>query len=277
MIGTAHPPGLDPRQARPQPLAAWPAAARAAIRGVMSDIDDTLTREGAIEPAALQALRALDAAGIPVVAITGRPAGWSEPFAMAWPVKAIVAENGAVALMRRDAKLHIEYAQDEATRAHNARRLQDVLVRIEAEVLGAHRAQDSAGRLTDIAIDHSEFTSLPQPAIDQAVAMMRAAGMTATVSSIHINGWFGSHDKFSGAVWMAQRLFGVDLTAELDRWVYVGDSTNDQAMFGRFPHSVGVANLLRFERELQTWPRYLAAGERGAGFAEVARAVLAAR
>jgi hypothetical protein len=40
---------------------------------------------------------------------------------------------------------------------------------------------------------------------------------------------------------------------------------------------VGVANLLRFERELHTWPAYLTQAERGQGFAEVARAVLAAR
>jgi hypothetical protein len=48
-------------------------------------------------------------------------------------------------------------------------------------------------------------------------------------------------------------------------------------MFARFPLSVGVANLMRFAAQLHTWPAYLADGERGAGFAQVARAVLAAR
>jgi hypothetical protein len=196
---------------------------------------------------------------------------------MDWPVRAIVAENGAVALMRRGASLHIEFAQDEGTRARNAAQLRQVAERIVATVPGATLAQDSAGRLTDIAVDHSEFTHLPEPAIAQAVALMREAGMTATVSSIHINGWFGTHNKFSGALWMARRLFDTDLLAELQCWAYVGDSTNDQDMFGRFPHSVGVANLMRFERELHTWPRYLAQAERGLGFAEVARAVLSAR
>ncbi len=265
-------PGLQPK-----PLAAWPTAARAGIRGLMTDIDDTLTRDGAIEPAALQALHDLAAAGVPVVAITGRPAGWSEPFAMAWPVDAIVAENGAVALMRQSGALHIEYAQDEPTRRRNAEHLRQVAARIVRDLPGAQLAQDSAGRLTDIAIDHSEFTQLPEATIADVVALMRSAGMTATVSSIHVNGWFGQHSKWTGAQWMAQRLFHTKLQAELDRWVYVGDSTNDQDMFGRFPHSVGVANLLRFERELHTWPAYLTVAERGQGFAEVARAVLAAR
>jgi HAD superfamily hydrolase (TIGR01484 family) len=68
--------------------------------GVFTDIDDTLTTDGAITPDALQALTDLKAAGLSVVAITGRPVGWSEPFAAQWPVDAIVAENGAVALRR---------------------------------------------------------------------------------------------------------------------------------------------------------------------------------
>jgi hypothetical protein len=192
-------------------------------------------------------------------------------------VRAIVAENGAVALMRQGGTLHIEFAQDEATRARHAHQLRQVAARILREVPGAQLAQDSAGRLTDIAVDHSEFTQLPESAQAQVVALMHSAGMTATVSSIHINGWFGTHSKFSGAQWMSERLFNTPLQPAVQRWVYVGDSTNDQDMFGRFPHSVGVANLLRFERELHTWPAYLTQAERGQGFAEVARAVLAAR
>ena len=262
---------------QPQPLAALQSGRLRSVVGVMTDIDDTLTRDGAIEPAALAALHALAAAGVPVVAITGRPLGWSEPFAAAWPVRAIVAENGAAALLCESGAVRIEYAQDEATRAANTLRLRAVAAQVLREVPGAVLAQDSAGRVTDIAIDHSEFVQLPQPQIDHAVALMRAAGMNATVSSIHINGWFGTHNKWSAAVWMVQRLFGRDLQTEIDRWVYVGDSTNDQLMFEHFPLSVGVANLLRFAGALAVWPSFITDGERGDGFAEVARAVLAAR
>ena len=122
--------------------------------------------------------------------------------------------------------------------------------------------------------DHSEFTHLPQQDIDEAVRIMRAAGMNATVSSIHINGWFGAHNKLEGARWIVRELWGRDLDAEMDRWVYVGDSTNDQLMFQHFAHSVGVANVARFVPQLQHLPRYITQGERGAGFAEVARAIL---
>ncbi|WP_322993552.1 HAD-IIB family hydrolase [Limnohabitans sp.] len=243
--------------------------------GVFTDIDDTLTTDGAITPDALQALADLKAAGLCVVPITGRPVGWSEPFAAQWPVDAIVAENGAVALVNTDGQpLHKLYQQDAATRAANFERMQQVLTRIEQTIPGAKRSQDSAGRETDIAIDHSEFTHLPQTAIDAVVSTVQAAGMTATVSSIHINAWFGEHSKLSGARWIVQKLWGRDLQSEMDRWVYVGDSTNDQVMFEHFAQSVGVANIRRFESQLTHPPRFITPSERGAGFAEVTQHLL---
>jgi HAD superfamily hydrolase (TIGR01484 family) len=260
-----------------QPLPALPGEALRAVVGILTDIDDTLTRDGTLDPPAAAALQALHAAGLPVIAITGRPQGWSEPFALGWPVAAIVAENGAVALIPEGERLRIEYAQDEATRRRNAARLHAAAERVLREVPGAALARDSAGRVTDIAIDHSEFARLDPAQVGRVVAVMHAEGLNATVSSIHVNGWFGSHDKLSGARWIVRRLYGRDLEAERERWLYVGDSTNDQAMFGHFPLSVGVANLLHFADRLHTWPRYLARGERGAGFAEVAAALLAAR
>ena len=248
------------------------------LLGVMTDIDDTLTTDGAITSDALEALGKLKTAGLHVVAITGRPVGWSEPFAGSWPVDAIVAENGAVALQPLPGQgLVKRYQQDETTRQRNYARMQEVLAQIEHEVPGARRATDSPGRETDIAIDHSEFTHLPQQDIDEAVRIMRAAGMNATVSSIHINGWFGAHNKLEGARWIVRELWGRDLDAEMDRWVYVGDSTNDQLMFQHFAHSVGVANVARFVPQLQHLPRHVTQGERGAGFAELVQAILANR
>ena len=265
---------------RPRPLSELPAARLAEAAGVLTDIDDTLTDHGELLEPARRALDALAAASVPVVAITGRPMGWSEPFARQWPVAAIVAENGAVALVRDDAQpegLRVDFAQDAATRARHAVRLREVAQRVLDEVPGATLARDSAGRVTDIAVDHSEFTRLPAPDIERVVALMRQAGMNATVSSIHVNGWFGEHTKLSGARWMVRELFGRELEGERHRWVYVGDSTNDQLMFGHFEMSVGVANVHDFAERLQTWPAYVTRAPRGQGFAEVAQALLAAR
>ncbi|MCE9657421.1 MAG: HAD-IIB family hydrolase [Burkholderiales bacterium] len=247
------------------------------LRGVLTDIDDTLTTEGAIPMGVVAALSALRQAGIPVIAITGRPMGWSRSIAAEVPLAAVVAENGAVALIAEGGELRVEYADSEPVRAANALRLRAAAERIVREVPGACLSRDSVGRVTDIAIDHAEFAHLDEARIAEVVAVMRAEGMTATVSSIHVNGWFGTHSKLTGADWIVRRLFGRDLAAERERWLYVGDSTNDEPMFAAFPLSVGVANLMDFAARLRQWPAFITAHDRGRGFVEVAEALLAAR
>jgi HAD superfamily hydrolase (TIGR01484 family) len=233
----------------------------------------------------LSALGNLKAAGLHVIPITGRPIGWSESFARGdaargvapWPVDAIVAENGAVAFACKNLPVTKIYQLDATTRATNYARMQTVTRQVLRKVPTARLSQDSAGRETDIAIDHSEFSHLSAEDIARVMAQMQDAGMTATVSSIHINGWFGDHNKLEGARWIVRELFDRDLDAELSRWVYVGDSTNDQLMFEHFPHCVGVANIRRFVKQLLHLPRYVTRSERGAGFAEVAHCILQAR
>lgn len=255
-------------------LTHWPLPPRPWL-GVFTDIDDTLTTDGAITNDALQALRDLKQAGLTVIPITGRSMGWSRDMARSWPVDAVVAENGAAAwIPQLHGKPQAIYQQNEAVRTANFARMQSVAARILREVPGAVLARDNAGRETDVAIDHSEFTQLPPQAIDQVVRIMRSESMVATVSSIHINGWFGEHHKLSGARWILQALLGRSLDQELPQWVYVGDSTNDQVMFEHFPCSVGVANIARFESQLQFKPQFVTQAPRGAGFTELAQRIL---
>ena len=182
-----------------QALDERPAGAWSRIVGLFTDIDDTLTTDGLVTPDALQALADLHDAGVPVIAVTGRPVGWSVPFALAWPVRAIVAENGAVALVRQDPstpsdefeengplrlpekreQLSKIYQQDAATRTRNFAHLQRAAARVLREVPGSALAQDSQGRETDIALDHSEFSRLDEAQIAQAVAVMQAEGLHA--------------------------------------------------------------------------------------------------
>ena len=244
--------------------------------GVFTDIDDTLTTEGAITPDARHALQELKNAGLMVIPITGRPVGWSMPFAATWPVNAMVAENGAVALLPNAQTKQVGkiYQQDLGTRTHNFEKMQRIAQKVLTEIPGTVMAQDSPGRETDIAFDHSEFHKLTQDQIQQVVQLLQQEGMTATISSIHINAWFGDHNKWHGAQWILRELTGRDLKQELHNWVYVGDSTNDQVMFENFVHSVGVANIKRFEKELKHLPTYIAKHARGKGFAEFCNALL---
>ena len=150
--------------------------------------------------------------------------------------------------------------------------MQRIAQRVLQEIPGTLLAQDAPGRETDIAFDHSEFHKLTQTQIQQVLQVLKQEGMTATVSSIHINPWFSDHNKWHGAQWILKELTGRDLRQELDQWVYLGDSTNDQVMFEHFTHSVGVANIRRFENKLKHLPKFIASNERGAGFADFASA-----
>jgi hydroxymethylpyrimidine pyrophosphatase-like HAD family hydrolase len=279
-------------------LTDWPVDQRRNIIGVFTDIDDTLTTHGAITPDALQALADLKAAGLHVIPITGRPVGWAEPLAARLPVDAIVVENGAVALKMVEPEataadfakntpligiqpayllptvLSKLYQQDAATRTDNLSRMAHIAQQVLAQVPGSVLSRDHAGRETDLAFDYQEFENLPPETVQAILAVLQKAGMQTTVSSIHIHGCFGQFDKWTGAQWIVQQLFQRDLASELDQWVFVGDSGNDQVMFQHFTHSIGVANIRRFEAQLTHLPRYITPSERGAGFSEVVELLL---
>ena len=97
------------------------------------------------------------------------------------------------------------------------------------------------------------------------------------MSSIHVNGWFGSYDKLATSQRFATDILGIDLGRERDRVVFVGDSPNDAPMFGFFPHACGVANVLDFQGRMDAEPTYRTIARGGYGFLEVAERILSAR
>ncbi len=256
-----------------QPLATMPLATRRALRGVLADIDDTLTTHGRLTPEAYTALARLQGAGLLVIPITGRPAGWCDHIARMWPVDAVIGENGAF-YMRHDAArrgLVKRFLVDDRERAANRARLAGIAGRILAAVPGAALASDQHYREADLAIDFCEdVPPLSRADVDRIVAMMEAEGMTAKVSSIHVNGWFGRYDKLAMTRTCLAEVFGVDLDGARERFVFVGDSPNDAPMFAFFPNAVGVANVRACIDRIATPPAYITAAEAGAGFVELA-------
>jgi HAD superfamily hydrolase (TIGR01484 family) len=261
-----------------RPLATMPDATRRAIRGVLTDIDDTLSTHGRIGAAAYAAMERLRDAGRLVIPITGRPVGWCDHIARMWPVDAVVGENGAFYMRHDDASRTLvrRFAHDEATRSANRARLAAIGERILTAVPGSALASDQRYRESDLAIDYCEDVApLPRTEVDRIVALMQAEGMTAKVSSIHVNGWFGSFDKLSMTRIALSEIFGVDLDLERERFVFVGDSPNDAPMFAYFPNAVGVANVRQFVDRIATLPSYVTRSEAGKGFAELADFLLA--
>jgi len=263
-----------------KPAAELPHALRRSIRFVLTDIDDTLTDHGRLTARAYGALERLQRAGLIVIPITGRPAGWCDLIARFWPVDAVVGENGAFyfryepgakRMVRRYAKSAVERASDRA-------RLDVIGRQVLAEIRGAAISADQPYREADLAIDFCEdVPPLPAADIDRIVAIFKAHGAAAKISSIHVNGWFGSYDKLTMTRLLLREVFDLDLEQANDSIVFVGDSPNDAPMFAFFRNSVGVANVLHYRDRLEAEPAWVTREPGGQGFSELADFLLADR
>ena len=244
---------------------------RRGVRAVLVDIDETLTTAGKLTAAAYAALERLQRAGLRVVPVTGRPAGWCDHIARMWPVDAVIGENGAFYFFHSGNRLHKRFQDSTASRAEKRSRLDAIAAQILAAVPGCALASDQAYRETDLAIDYCEdVPPLPLEAAQRIAAMMRHEGLTAKISSIHVNGWFGEYDKLATTRRLFAERFGLDLDAANRDVVFAGDSPNDAPMFAFFEKSVGVANVRNFESFLSDKPKYVAPAASGAGFVALA-------
>jgi len=252
----------------------------AGITTLFCDIDDTLTTDGRLPACAYTALEDLTGAGINVAPITGRPAGWCDMIARMWPVTGVVGENGAFyfAYDAKARKMVRQFAVPEATRSADRARLVAVRARILREVPGAAISADQLYREADLAIDFCEdVPALARAKIDRIKAIFEEEGAIAKVSSIHVNGWYGDYDKLTMSRRFASEVLGIDIATTRDRVVFVGDSPNDAPMFGYFPHSCGVANVLDFKGRMEADPTWVTQATGGQGFVEVAERLLSAR
>jgi HAD superfamily hydrolase (TIGR01484 family) len=260
-----------------RPLRALPVSLRGGLLGVLTDIDDTLSTHGKITALAYAAMERLHDAGLLFIPVTGRPAGWCDHIARMWPVDAVVGENGAL-YMRYDAraqKLTTCFATPPDERRRQRERLASIAEKILREVPGCAVASDQHYRESDLAIDYCEdVPRLSAENVARIVALMRAEGLTAKVSSIHVNGWFGTHDKLTMTRRLLADAFDLDLDQMKERFVFVGDSPNDVPMFEYFPYSVGVANVHACGDLGGGAPKFVTARESGAGFAEIAEFLL---
>jgi len=253
----------------PQPIAELPASACADLVGIFCDLDDTLTEQGRVVPAAFQALHRARQAGLRTVIITGRPAGWVDHLARMWPVDGVVGENGGLWFWHDGVKLQRRFLQPAAERARNRQRLAALGERILAEVPGCALSVDQPYRELDLAVDFCEdVPALDEAAIDRIVATFERHGATCKVSSIHVNGWYGRFDKLEGCRRFLWDRWGEALEPSLPRWAFFGDSANDEPMFQAFPCSVGVANVAHFLPRLEHKPRWITELPGGRGFAE---------
>ena len=248
-------------------------------RGILTDIDDTLTERGRLHADVLAALEALQAAGVPVIPVTGRPFGWAYPQLRLWPIRAIVAENGAAfTWLDKDDRQHIRYYADAATLAAHRSKLNAVMHDILQTISEASLTLDHFLRVGDVAFDLCE--NVPQKSRDTIDAMtekLRTAGCHVAESTIHLHGSFGDYDKCAASLRLLEEIYGIPPEEARQTWLFIGDSLNDAPLFAGFEHTIGVANVARFVARMPVPPKYVTDGAAGRGFWELAQRVLAAR
>ncbi len=250
------------------------------LRGVFFDIDDTFTTQGTITRSAFEGLWRLRESGLLAVPITGRPAGWCDHIARMWPVDGVVGENGAFYFRydRESRRLLKRFMTPDPLRREHRRRLEALQDEILASVPGTAPASDQPYRETDLAIDYCEDVEpLPWEEVERICAIFSRHGAKCKVSSIHVNGWFGEYDKLSMTRLFVEESWNVDMEAHRHRYLFCGDSPNDEPMFGYFPCSAGVHNVLRFAHRMRQLPAFVAELEGGEGFAQIVETILRRR
>jgi HAD superfamily hydrolase (TIGR01484 family) len=251
----------------------FPESMKGLIRYVLTDIDDTLTTNGRIPGCAFTAMETLQASGIKVVPITGRPAGWCDHIARMWPVDGVVGENGAFYFYYDTVtqKMVRKYLRTDAQRINDRAKLEKIGQKILKQVPGCRISSDQAFREADLAIDFCEdVPALSESEVLRIVDVFKEHGAVAKISSIHVNGWFGNYDKLSMTRVFFKDIFHLDLNSVRESVLFSGDSPNDEPMFAFFPNSVGVANIRVFMDKLSHRPAWVTRREGGHGFAEMA-------
>ncbi|MGB0296810.1 MAG: HAD-IIB family hydrolase [bacterium] len=242
------------------------------IRGVFFDIDDTVTTDGRLEGSAYLAIEKLHQAGLLTIPITGRPAGWCDMIARFWPVAGVVGENGAFyfAYDRNTLKMRRCYVRSKEQRLEDQTKLATLKKEILQKVPGSAISADQAYREADLAVDFCEdVPPLPNKSVLKIKNIFEDSGAVAKISSIHVNGWFGDYDKLSTCQLFVSSELGFELSEQREKFIFVGDSPNDEPMFQYFPNAVGVANVQNFINQLEHPPTWVTLQKSGAGFVEL--------
>ncbi len=262
---------------RPFPVGSLPSTLCQELQYLFADIDDTLTTDGMLPDFSYLSLWELSRAGIKIVPVTGRPAGWCDHIARMWPVAAVVGENGAFV-----------YSYDRTAHRMNRRRQDgsparaDVLLRVAERVLkevpGTALAADQPFRISDVAIDYREdVPPLPIEKVEAICRVLAEEGVHFKVSSIHVNFWMGDFDKLSGARMFVEEDAGAAFSELAEKAIFIGDSPNDEPLFEGFPHSIAVGNIRGFLPRIRHLPEFITSADCAAGFREAAQIILSRR
>lgn len=258
-----------------KPINKLDALTASGLKYILCDIDDTITNGGKLTSAAYSAMWRLHDAGLRVIPVTGRPAGWCDLIVREWPVEAVIGENGAFVFYSEDG-IFKTYTYPGLASAGVREKLESIGKACLKQVPGCRAAGDQPYRRYDLAIDFNE--DAPHLGLGAAKKIRDigvAMGAMAKISSIHVNIWFGDYDKLKMAeLFLREVLHETEIQSKV---LFFGDSPNDEPMFAYFQNSCGVSNLMPFIDLIRHRPAYITEREGGFGFSEGAERVLKLR
>jgi HAD superfamily hydrolase (TIGR01484 family) len=254
------------------------------LYGVLTDVDGTLTLHGQLRASTYEALWSLHHIGLTIIPVTGRSAAWGHMMLHQWPIDAVIAESGGLAMWRvnksgelvtadqldRQAfQLEIQYFGDISARKD--------LVRLAEQWIPQYPplcwASDQGQRLVDVAIDWNEQVKAPRDVVTRFIEQCQKQGYRARASNVHINAWAGEFDKASSSLNLLKKLFDHDRHRAQSSWFFVGDAPNDESMFASFPHHVAVQGPEHFQGHVEQMPKRFSSAKASAGFEAWAQAI----
>jgi hypothetical protein len=241
------------------------------VRFLLTDMDETLTHRGQISAAVFRALEQLRASGVHVIVVTAAPAGWCDQMTRMWPVDGVIGENGGFFFCRNGPQVTRHFWHSNEERARLLQQLASISDHVRAAVPGARLAEDQPFRLTSLGFARTGHASTD----DAIISALLHAGLSATRNNLWLLGWLGAYNKLNMANRVLMDHFGLDAEAAREAVCYSGDSENDAPMFRFFRHSIGMSTVR--DEPLSAYPTWITRGPGGAGFVEVAEAILTSR
>jgi HAD superfamily hydrolase (TIGR01484 family) len=237
------------------------------IHLIASDVDGTLTHNGKFSSDFISTLLDLKSAGIKVLLVTGRSAGWVNALVNYLPVEGAIAENGGLFLQ-------LNGTQDLLSSVPNLSRhrilLENTFHHIKQLFPNLHPSADNQFRITDWTFDVNDLSTDDIQSISSQCQQM---GWSFTYSNVQCHIKPIHQDKATGLLSVLTNHFS-ELNSQ--QVLTVGDSPNDEAMFNPdlFPISVGVANVCHYQDKMLHLPKYVTQASEFAGFSELAKLLL---
>ncbi len=235
------------------------------LRLVATDMDGTLTQQGKFTASLLHAFEDLSAAGIPVLIVTGRSAGWVSGLVSYLPIVGAIAENGGLFYPANSDRLVALTSIPDLAR--HRQQLEVAYQYLKSEFPHIEESTDNRFRITDWTFDNRDLTASQ---LERLEALCSSLGWGFTYSSVQCHIKPAAQDKATGLMQVLHDYFPQYASEQV---LTVGDSPNDASLFNPqlFPLSVGVANVLEYAEELIYQPAYVTTDKEGKGFCELAQ------